>query len=627
MLAKIPHSGNFTRKQPLIEKGETMRGIRSLGFALTLLTGPAAWAADPTPVFTSQGANWTAATRADFYTRDQGSRMIPLAWLQALKQSNGQPFLADSLSRYGYLANDPPNPNGLPIGFTASGASGVQIAGMTCSACHTRQITAEGKAYRIDGGPAIVDFQNLLTDLDTSVGQVLTSDAAFNSFASAALGSASPDPDDVATLRQEVSAWYLRFHTLMTRALPTPSWGPGRLDAVGMIFNRLTGLDLGAAPSFLIPDNIQKADAPVRYPFLWHAPIQDKTQWPGFADNGSDVLALSRNLGEVFGVFGVFEPKRDDLGLFVDFLNNNSANFDGLGKLEELIKLIEPPKWPWTIDLALAAQGQSIYARPKAEGGCAECHGITPGKVRFPLQQTWATPIQDVGTDTREYNVLAWSANPGALKGAFIPFVTKPLKQSDKAFNILATSVIGSIAEQALRSAASPTAASALVASASNAPASGAANGLKLKRLPPALRDLEGAYHVAPSQDLQDFNIQGLPIPDLATPAAPAPPKGSYEARVMQGIWAAAPYLHNGSVPTLAELLKPPAQRVKQFKIGPAYDTINVGLAVEQTLFNQALVTTDCDNLNSGNSNCGHDFGTTLPDAEKKALLEYLKTL
>ena len=95
----------------------------------------------------------------------------------------------------------------------------------------------------------------------------------------------------------------------------------------------------------------------------------------------------------------------------------------------------------------------------------------------------------------------------------------------------------------------------------------------------------------------------------------------------MQGIWAAAPYLHNGSVPTLAELLKPPAQRVKQFKIGPAYDIINVGLAVEQTAFNQALTTTDCSNLNSGNSNCGHDFGTTLPDSDKKALLEYLKTL
>ena len=95
----------------------------------------------------------------------------------------------------------------------------------------------------------------------------------------------------------------------------------------------------------------------------------------------------------------------------------------------------------------------------------------------------------------------------------------------------------------------------------------------------------------------------------------------------MQGIWAAAPYLHNGSVPTLAELLKPASERVKAFKVGPAYDTVNVGLAVEQTQFNYTLTTTDCSDRNSGNSRCGHEFGTQLSDQEKKALLEYLKTL
>src|SRR5262249_50731440 len=116
--------------------------------------------------------------------------------------------------------------------------------------------------------------------------------------------------------------------------------------------------------------------------------------------------------------------------------------------------------------------------------------------------------------------------------------------------------------------------------------------------------------------------------PQAAAAAAPASPPGAYESRVMQGIWAAAPYLHNGSVPTLAELLKPAAERVKSFKIGPAYDTANVGLAVEQTQFNNyTLTTTDCADRNSGNSHCGHEFGTHLKDEEKKALLEYLKTL
>lgn len=116
-------------------------------------------------------------------------------------------------------------------------------------------------------------------------------------------------------------------------------------------------------------------------------------------------------------------------------------------------------------------------------------------------------------------------------------------------------------------------------------------------------------------------------VPGPAAPVTPPPSKGSYEAKVMQGIWAAAPYLHNGSVPTLAELLKPAADRVKQFKIGNAYDTVNVGLAVDQTQFNYTLATTNCSNLNSGYSNCGHEFGTRLSAADKKALLEYLKTL
>src|ERR1700676_5599508 len=116
-------------------------------------------------IYTSQGPNWTQALRSDFYSRDQGSKMIPLDWLRSLKQANGQPFMADGLARYGYLPN-PDNKNGLPIGFTAPGPAGTQTVGMTCSACHTRQIEANGNAYRIDGGPAIVDFESLLTDLD-----------------------------------------------------------------------------------------------------------------------------------------------------------------------------------------------------------------------------------------------------------------------------------------------------------------------------------------------------------------------------------------------------------------------------------------------------------------------------
>ena len=81
------------------------------------------------------------------------------------------------------------------------------------------------------------------------------------------------------------------------------------------------------------------------------------------------------------------------------------------------------------------------------------------------------------------------------------------------------------------------------------------------------------------------------------------------------------------TLPTLAELLKPSSQRAKTFALGTKYDVDNIGLAATQDPPGVNRTATGCDQLNSGDSNCGHEFGTTLTDPEKKALLEYLKTL
>jgi mono/diheme cytochrome c family protein len=574
---------------------------------------------ESSPVFVDQGSAWNASSRTDFYTRDQGSRLIPFAWLKALKQADGVSFLSDGLARYGYLPG-PESSVGLPVGFHASGPTGAKVVGMTCSACHTRQINVGNQQYRIDGGPALVDFQAFLADLDKAMGRATSDDAAFRTFAASVLQTATPDSDKVAALRSDVDAWYVRYHTIIDRSLPNPGWGLGRLDAVGMIFNRVTGLGIGPEPSFLIPENIHRADAPVRYPFLWNAPKQDKTQWPGFADNGSDILGLARNVGEVMGVFGNYQPTRD--GLFINFLNNNSANFDGLQKLEDLVKQIGPPKWPWPVDTELAAKGKAVFERSAADGGCQGCHGEKAGEERFPFQQTWATPIKNVGTDTREYDVLGWTAKSGVLKGAYIPFATKPLKETDLAFNILATSVIGTIGEHVVSSFAASSSERRLSATVKPGAAVSASEPVDANRLPSVLQDLPGAFKfpdaaATPETRLRlDMNAE-----------SPTPPKGAYESRVLYGIWAAAPYLHNGSVASLAELLKPASQRQQRFVVGPAYDLVNIGLASNQAQAGNVRETTGCDDLNSGNSRCGHEFGTNLPDADKKALLEYLKTL
>jgi hypothetical protein len=106
----------------------------------------------------------------------------------------------------------------------------------------------------------------------------------------------------------------------------------------------------------------------------------------------------------------------------------------------------------------------------------------------------------------------------------------------------------------------------------------------------------------------------------------------AYESRVMQGIWGAAPYLHNGSVPTLADLLQPSSARPVTFALGPNFDTAKVGVASVQP-GSYVRNTTGCATaaeLNSGNSRCGHEgpgFGTDLSADDKAKLLEYMKTL
>jgi hypothetical protein len=466
---------------------------------------------------------------------------------------------------------------------------------MNCSACHTRQIAVGTTEYRIDGGPAISDFQALLTDLDAGLGAVLASDSAFESFAAQVLGPGAP-PAKVAALREEVSNWHLREHTLVAQALPAKGWGLGRLDAVSMIFNRLVGMDIGPPPTYLIPGNIAVADAPVRYPFLWNASKQDLTQWPGFSKNGDDLFALARNLGQVYGVFGIFRPARK--GNEVDFLAGNSASWTGLDRIEHLIRKIGPPRWQWALDRNLAEQGRRIYDRKWQDGGCAECHGKRPGPFRFvPPSSTWETPLCDVGTDTREYAILHRQVNSGVFEGAKAP-IGGPVGAQADTFSLLGVSVIGSIFQRTFGFSLFKYDASAVAAVP------------KAKKM--AAEELFATY--APT------------VPDACGKAGG---KFKYESRVMHGIWAAAPYLHNGSVPTLADLLKPPRDRPDKFEVGNRYDVELLGLARDQAPGAPRRNTRGCDSddLASGESRCGHDYGTSLSDSEKRALLEYLKAI
>jgi hypothetical protein len=94
----------------------------------------------------------------------------------------------------------------------------------------------------------------------------------------------------------------------------------------------------------------------------------------------------------------------------------------------------------------------------------------------------------------------------------------------------------------------------------------------------------------------------------------------------LEGLWLRGPYLHNGSVPTLADLLEDPAQRPKLFYRG--YDLLDpekVGFVSQGP--EAQRIGFRYDTSVAGNSNGGHLWGITLSADDKRAMIEYLKTL
>lgn len=108
---------------------------------------------------------------------------------------------------------------------------------------------------------------------------------------------------------------------------------------------------------------------------------------------------------------------------------------------------------------------------------------------------------------------------------------------------------------------------------------------------------------------------------------------GGYVAPPLDGIWATAPYFHNGSVPTLWHVLHPDQRPAVWRRSIEGYDTKRVGLEVAEFAELPGDVKTPrtarafFNTQESGKSAAGHRFPETLSESERNAVLEYLKTL
>ena len=102
--------------------------------------------------------------------------------------------------------------------------------------------------------------------------------------------------------------------------------------------------------------------------------------------------------------------------------------------------------------------------------------------------------------------------------------------------------------------------------------------------------------------------------------------RNGYVAMPLDGVWLRSPYLHNGSVPSLKDLLEPSENRPNVFYRGyDVYDPSTVGFVSGGGEAERLGFRYDTQEL--GNSNQGHLYGTQLSRSEKEALIEYLKTL
>jgi mono/diheme cytochrome c family protein len=116
----------------------------------------------------------------------------------------------------------------------------------------------------------------------------------------------------------------------------------------------------------------------------------------------------------------------------------------------------------------------------------------------------------------------------------------------------------------------------------------------------------------------------------------PVKATAGYQAPPLDGIWATAPYFHNGSVPTLYHVLNSktrPKLFTRSFRTNEEdYDTERVGWKITEVpppdsklpAFERRKV---YDTTQPGRGNGGHTYGDELTDAERQALIEYLKTL
>jgi len=516
---------------------------------------------------------WTPDTRNRWHFISQGTALVPYEWFLALEQPGGGALLSSpaNMQRLGFLielADRDYNPDALPVGFDKvridfdEGKHGCWKGNWLGLGC------AGCHTGQINYHGHQIRIEGGAGHIDTEhfakqVGGSIA-DLAQNgaAFGRFAQRVASLVPTDLPTLQKSFACF---AGALQAEKQFYDLVDPGNAKSVPAGFGRLDahtqGLNVLLAVPFNEPSNYAPLTGPVRYSALWDTPYFD---WVLY--NASIRQPLARNIAEALGVQA---PIKHDTMLQPNVVHRLSMENIVWG--QRMLMDLQSPVWPerilGKIDAVKVLRGRQVYAMH-----CADCHRLidrtthaAPGDGRKSCSEI-QIPMYDlntVGTDPQQATTF---------EQRMISLAKLGVPQEIVSYKVVET-VTGKIVTQWV--GASPTNA-ALV-------------------------------------DEIDCGRRG----EFRAPLA-------YRARPLNGIWAMAPYLHNGSVPSLDALLLSAKDRPKKFYVGSwEFNPEIVGYETENDFPGDFTF----DTTTLGNSNAGHEYGTDLDGEDRKALIEYLKTL
>jgi hypothetical protein len=529
-----------------------------------LLCSTVSQAAEPAvddTIYLDQG--WSHHTRQTLSFTSFGSRFIPYDWFLALEQANSANAFRDNnhMASMGFVITvaDQYNPDGLPVGIVRD--TDKKQGDYVGLTC----AACHTGQVKINGKRIRIDG-----------GQALIDYTQFEQATLAALKATLAGYEKFSRFSQQVIASTstttltpeLLKTQLQTRIAELEKHYAVNATKVPYGHGRLDAFgqifNAIAVEALNMPENIHAPNAPTSYPVLWDASHLNIVQWNASAPN-KEPGPLFQNAITALAVYGTVSVPEDKLTY------QSSIRISNLGDIQRDFYQLVAPQWPvaiaGTLDAEKITAGKKLYGQH-----CVQCHSIVDPTDKKRKLQAVLTPYKDVGTDPLMVeNFIQHKVKSGLLEG-------------DKAMVLFGD------------------------------------------KLPAETSPLDLVTHVATGAL---FNQPWQTIKALFKEYSSndAPPEqtvfNSYKARPINGIWASAPYLHNGSVPSIYDLLLPAAQRPATFYVGNIeLDVVKVG-----HVYSEASGTSFFDTRLQGNSNVGHEYATQINDDERWALIEYLKSL